>query len=369
MTIAIDARIIRTSTGRYVERLLHYLQQIDPENQYVVLLKAKDFDGWNPTAPNFSKAIADYDEFTFAEQLGFLRFLYRQRYDLVHFTSQHMPVLYRRPYVVTLHDLTLLDFVNRRPASLLIMFYKHTVKPAVFKVAIRRFAKGARYVITPTNYVRERLIQRVGAHPNRVITTYEAADPMSASPVPVPALINESFILAVGNAPPYKNLQGLVDAFSRIDRPELKLVLAGWGNGGVFYRQLQDYIEHQGIKNVIITGFVPDEQLAWLYTHAKAYVFPSLSEGFGLPGLEAMHYGVPVVASNNTCLPEVYDGAAHYFDPRDPKDMARRIEEVLDDEALRQQLTEAGHRRLGFFSWEKMARETQDIYKRALSGK
>jgi glycosyltransferase involved in cell wall biosynthesis len=187
---------------------------------------------------------------------------------------------------------------------------------------------------------------------------------MAAKTVTYGPLEGSPFILYVGNAYPYKNLERLVESFDLLDRPDYQLVLVG--KKDYFYERLQTFIAQRGLKNVIFTGFVSDGQLAWLYQHAAAYVFPSLSEGFGLPGLEAMAAGLPVISSNATCLPEVYGSAAHYFNPHDSADMATKIREVLDDDKLRQQLISAGQIRVKDFSWERMARETLEVYREVL---
>ena len=112
-------------------------------------------------------------------------------------------------------------------------------------------------------------------------------------------------------------------------------------------------IDHH--EDIIFTGFVPDEELKWYYENARAYTFPSLSEGFGLPSLEAMAHGCPVVSSNATCLPEVCGDAAHYFDPEDIHEMAQKIDEVISNEALRKKLIEKGYENIKRFSWRKFA--------------
>jgi glycosyltransferase involved in cell wall biosynthesis len=143
-----------------------------------------------------------------------------------------------------------------------------------------------------------------------------------------------------------------------------KLVLVG--KKDYFYSQLEKRSKNKHISNVIFTGFVSDGQLEWLYQNASLYVFPSLSEGFGLPGLEAMSYGTPVASSNATCLPEVYGDAAVYFDPTSVDDMARVISDTLNDKELLAKLRKAGPEHAKKFSWEKMARETLDVYEKAL---
>ena len=131
MTIAIDARIIYTSTGRYVERLLHHLQTLDSTNKYIVLLLVKDYDKWQPQAGNFSKQLADFKPYTFQEQVGFYQLLQSLNADIVHFTMPQQPLLYSKPHITTIHDLTLVDYVNRRQEGCIKNFYRHTIKPAV----------------------------------------------------------------------------------------------------------------------------------------------------------------------------------------------------------------------------------------------
>jgi len=144
----------------------------------------------------------------------------------------------------------------------------------------------------------------------------------------------------------------------------LQLVLVGGDD--YFYQQLKKAnCDSTGVcfgGGVIFTGFVPDEELGALYRNANLYVFPSLCEGFGLPPLEAMAQGAPVVASRATCLPEILGQAAHYFDGENPQDMAAKIGEVLSDEALRQKLIRQGFEQVRKYSWQRMAEETLKVY-------
>ena len=179
-------------------------------------------------------------------------------------------------------------------------------------------------------------------------------------------------MLYVGNAYPHKNLTRLIETFNFLvegGRNDLQLVLAG--EEDYFYRQLKEFynsiilrsmIELSEKRRVIFTGFVPDEELGALYRSAAVYIFPSLCEGFGLPPLEAMSYGVPVVSSGDTCLPEILGQAAHYFDSQNSADMAAKISEVLSSEALRQQLIAAGFEQIKKYSWQRMAEETARVY-------
>ncbi len=363
MKIAVDARIVYTTTGRYVERLLAYLQQTDHDNEYVVLLLKKDFDRWQPTAANFTKLVADYPPYTIREQVQFALQLRRLKVDLVHFTMPQQPLWYSGRRVTTVHDLTLVDFVNKRKQGLLKDLYKNYVKPPIFRFLIWYIIRTSVYLITPTQFVKQQLIDRFGAPEARVSVTYEAGELTSTSSSPYAAAKGKRYLLYVGNAYPYKNLRALVDAFALLTQTDYELILVG--KRDFFYEELENYVGQQGIKGVTFTGYVPDEELAWLYQHATLYIFPSLSEGFGLPGLEAMAYGLAVLASNATTLPEVYGPGAEYFDPRDSRDIAHKIDELLGDPKRREQLRRAGEERLKQFSWEKMARETLEVYRAA----
>lgn len=364
MTIAIDARIIYTSTGRYVDRLLQYLQQIDSTNDYVVLLRAKDYDRWQPTKPNFRKEIADYPPYTFREQLAFAWQLYQLQPDLVHFTAPHPPLLYFGAQVTTVHDLTLINFVNKRKTNPLKDLYKNRLKPLVFKGVMRSIVRRSQAIITPTNFVRQQLITGYNGDPDKITATHEAGEKPSTKSSPIAKLKGKKFILYVGNAYPYKNLETLVEAFHIAKLKDHQLVLAG--KPDYFYRELGEFVAQRNIQNVYFPGFVSDEELAWLYQHAKLYAFPSLSEGFGLPGLEAMTYGLPVASSTATCLPEVYGEAAVYFDPTDPHDIAKVITSTLNDGKLLAKLKKAGPNHAATFSWERMAKHTLDIYRQAV---
>lgn len=363
MKIAIDARIIRTSTGRYVERLLHYLQEVDHQNEYVVLLDKKDFDGWQPSAPNFSKVKIDIPNYSFKEQIAFPLLLRKLRVDLVHFTMPQQPLLYTGRSVTTIHDLTLLHFKNYEDNSKL----AYDLKQYIFGFVVRFAAFKSRAVITPTKYVKQDLIKSLHANPQKITVTYESAENLSpAAAEPVAELNGKQFIMYVGRMDPYKNIRRLIEAHQKLVKaqPNLHLALPGAIDGNV--KVLQQWAKDQKFKNVHFLGFVSDGQLRWLMEHTEVYVFPSLSEGFGLPPLEAMTYGAPVASSNATCLPEVNQDAAHYFDPTSVEDIADKICDILENKTLRDGLVREGKKVVAQYSWKRMAEQTLEVYKRAL---
>ena len=354
--IAIDARRIRQSTGRYSRELLRELQKIDSENEYHVIIHTKDQTHWTPTAENFILHVVPYDSYTLGEQLGFARFLQKLKPDLVHFVMPQQPVLYFGKRITTIHDLTLVRFQNLDKNKVI-----YTIEQTIFKLLLKHVAKRSKKIITPTKYVKKDVSEYTGISPEKVIVTYEAQAPLDKLPhSPVKSLIKKDFMFYVGNAFPHKNLGRLIEAFKLLKEKHPTLHLALAGKKEFFYEQLEE--EYTDVKNLHFLGFISDEQLAWMYKNAKAYVFPSLSEGFGLPGIDVMQHGLPMASSNATCLPEVYGDAAHYFDPESTEDIARATDEVLRSKSRQQNLIKNGYQRLNKFSWGKMAAKTHQAY-------
>lgn len=366
--IVIDARIRQSSTGRYVARLLDHLQQIDSHNQYTVLLKPDD--PWQPEATNFDTVTCKYAQFSFnpLEQFGFAWQLYRLKPDLVHFTMTQQPILYFGNIVTTTHDLTMFRFVRRGTTPLPIFQFKMLC----YKVLFLWSHTKSNAIIVPTKFVARDLIDYQPSTEGKIAVTYEASEPMHADKAVRPKVVKptDRFIMYLGTAFPHKNLYKLVDAFEILKQtePDLKLVLVG--KKEINYQELAAYVRKQKHhKDIHVTGFLPDDQARWLYEHCQVYVFPSLSEGFGLPALEAIAHGAVVAASNASCLPEVYGPAAHYFDGQDPADIAAKISEVLHNKSLRNKLAHSGKKQLAKYSWRKMAKETLAIYKELLTKK
>jgi glycosyltransferase involved in cell wall biosynthesis len=361
--IVVEARELRTSSGRYVERLLHYLQKIDTVHPYQVLLKSGDLAGWHPDNENFTKVACPHREFSFGEQLGLLKQVRGLHADLVHFTFPQQPIWYKGKTVTTIHDLTTLHFDNPSKNWLAFRF-----KRQVYKHVVKRAARKSAAVIVPSQFVRDSVAAFAGISPDKITVTYEAAEPITEAAEALPGMVGKPFIMYVGRPTPHKNLERLIEAFKllREQHPELKLVLAGKRDAN--YRRIEKIVRKQKVEGVVFTGFVSEGQLRWLYEKCSAYVFPSLSEGFGLPGLEAMVHGAPVVSSNATCLPEIYGVAAHYFDPRDVTAMARAINEVMTGQGLRDGLIEAGYRQAAKYSWQRMAEQTLAVYNQVLDG-
>jgi glycosyltransferase involved in cell wall biosynthesis len=261
-----------------------------------------------------------------------------------------------------MQDLTTLRFSNPTKNQLIFKL-KQRVYSWVNVIAARK----SKAVITPTEFVKDDVAKFAHLNSRKITVTYEAGDTIDAASEPIEELVGKQFIMYVGRPTPHKNLEGLIAAYALMkeSRPDLHLVLAGKTDKN--FKRHEAMVEKSAIRDVHFTGFISDGQLRWLFENCAAYVFPSFSEGFGLPPLEAMSCGAPVVASNATCIPEVLGDAAHYFDPYDVHDIVRAVGEVLDKPALRQKLIADGKKQVGKYSWKRMAEQTLAVYNSVLS--
>ncbi len=368
MRIGIDARFfgpgIGTGIGRYSQRLIEELEHIDLVNEYRVFLRRENIDLYRPANPRFTKVLAPWRWYTLDEQIHFPRAVRRERVDFTHYLHFNVPLTAPRPFIVTIHDLILSKFPTQRASTLEPATY--WFKQLAYRAVIRRAVSRSLRVITVTDFTRQDIADHFGYPRERIDMTYEGYDVPSQAGNDarlVPRGVRSPYVICVGNAYPHKNLERLVDAFSvvRSRRRNVQLVLVG--REDYFYRRLEEYVTNKGYGDfVVFTGYVDDDVLDTLYRGAALCVFPSLYEGFGLPGIEAMARRVPVVAARASCLPEVYGDAAHYFDPLDVGDMTQAIGRVLDDTAYAGILRERGAVQSSKYHWRRMAEQTLTVY-------
>ncbi len=354
-------RISRTTTGRYVDKLIEHLIPLDTENQYLLLMKTDVIATWKIRAKNFQIIPCDIKEFSFAEQWGLRKQINSLKPDLVFFPMVQQPLFCRGKKVTAMLDLTTVRF--RNPSKNIVVFW---AKQRVYACLNRIVAHTSSQLLTISQFVAQDIATYAHVPLSKITITYLAADPIHEPATPLKSLANKPFIFYVGRPMPHKNLERLLLAHRQLhaDHPDLTLALVG--KRDELFERLEAFANEHEIPNVVFPDFVSDGQLSWLYQHCKAYVFPSLSEGFGLPGLEAMQAGAPVVSSNATCLPEVYGDAAEYFNPRDPESIADAIRRVIDDPKRRQRLIKQGSERVKQFSWDQTARQTLAVYKEVL---
>jgi len=375
--LGIDARFygpIGKGLGRYTQEIVDNIIKLDQESEYVVFLRQENFSSFKSDNPRVKKVLADIRWYGLAEQLFLPFYIWRERLDLMHFPHFNVPVFCPVKFVVTIHDLILTKFPTQRATTLAPLVYK--IKNFFYRIVIRRAVRRARRVLAVSAYTKAEIVRQFKIEPEKVIVTYEGVakvfqDKISsgqAENILKKYQITKPFLLYVGNAYPHKNLESLIRAFLILygEIKDLQLVLVG--KEDYFYRRLKELAG--GFKQaVIFPGYVPDNDLRSLYALGSAYIFPSLYEGFGLPALEAMALGLPVVSSDKTCLPEIFGQAAVYFNPENEKEMKEKIKQVISDQALRLKLKNRGEEQIKKYSWSECARQTLAVYKNILNNR
>jgi glycosyltransferase involved in cell wall biosynthesis len=372
MHIAIDAHSVGTGLAgneTYAANLVEALAEVDTENRYTVYVTRRE------AAARFSGRWPNVRAQRTLPHTPLLRIpvtlsaeLRRRPVDILH-VQYTAPPFAPCPVVVTIHDLS----------------FEHL--PQTFKrrswmqlrATVRRTARRAAHVIAPSEFTRRDLIDSYGLDPARV-----SAIPLAASQRFRPVEdarelervrshygIRGEYILAVGSIQPRKNLERLIRAYSGLRRergrsnlPQLVIV----GKRAWLYGETLRAVEAEGVADsVVLTGYVSESDLPALYTGALCFAYPSYFEGFGLPPLEAMSCGTPVLAGNLTSLPEVVGDAGLLIDPFDTGALARALARLIDDAALRAQLRERGLQRARAFDWRDTARMTLQVYRRVIS--
>jgi len=396
MRIGIDARFFgpkQKGLGRYVQRLIEELTEFSIFNfqfsnyKFVIFLRKENFNDFQPSNPNFKKVLADWRWYTIAEQLFMPFIIRREKVDLMHFPHFNVPVFCPTKFVVTIHDLVLKKFPTKRATTLNPPIYK--IKELGYKVVLNWAVKRAQKIITPSNFTKNEILSYFKIKPEKIEVIYEGAPQPNfvlqnlAGEIRNPKSeilkkynIEKPYILYVGNAYPHKNLEGLLRAYSLICankdanmceyEGDVQLVLVG--EMDYFYKRLKQLTIQQFNnlttgKQVVFTGFVSDDELPELYKNAVLYVSPAFSEGFGLPALEAMNYGLPVAASGTGAQPEILGKAALYFKPEDIEDMAEKMSILLKNKNQRKDLIVRGYEQIKKYSWQKMAEEILKLYK------
>ena len=363
--IVIEARNLPTSTGRYVEMLVRYLEKVDTVNRYSILMYPDKMDAWTPTNPNFTAVPCKYKEYSFAEQLGFAWQLYRLKPDLVHFSMPQQPILYFGKVVTTIQDLTTARYQNPDKNPTIFRIKQH-----VYKWLIKYVSHKSTLLIAISDFVRHDIADYAKVSLDKITVTHEAVDDFDAPAEEMPFFVGKRFIMGDGRARPHKNLERQIEAFAKLhkENPDIYFMLTGkqGPTGDVFKQRLKD----MGLADhVILTGFISDGQLKWAMQHCEAYVWASLSEGFGLPPLEAMLNGAPVISSNASCMPEVLGDAVEYFDPYSVDDMAWTMHLITTDTKLQKKLRKKGKEHIKQYSWQRMAEQTLAVYNDALGVK
>jgi len=425
--ILIDGRFVGVgeSVSRYTLEILSRIIMSDQENEYTLLIRPCGADvfaeflkipAYEPEIMDFKAQknqeklklekliencktkyknleleIINIKHYSLKEQTKLHKYLKEKKFDLVHFTQFNHPILYKGKFVVTVHDLTMLGHLHRQ----------NQLKRIAFNKVMEAAAKNSSMILTVSETSKKEIIEYYGTPKDKIVVTYLGTDSKYNLQVKnnnskIESFkrkykISDQYILYTGMWKRHKNLLRMLEAFEKaaakgeIKDRKVQLVMAGkidknepevinlinQINSGLRTqdsgRGSQDPRPKTQDPNLVVTtGFVLEEELPLAYAGASAYVIPSLSEGFGLPPLEAMACGTPVISSKESCMPEILGDVPLYFDPYDTDDMAKAMEKIITDEDLRKKMIPAGLEQVRKYSWDDTAEKTLGVYKEVL---
>jgi glycosyltransferase involved in cell wall biosynthesis len=363
--VAIDARKLHDfGIGTYIRNLLRQLARIDRETEYVLLCQQPDLDVGAQLGENFRTVLEPSPNYSLREQIHVPWVLRRERPDVYHAPHYVLPAGVRCRSVVTIHDCIHLMFPQYLP---------NRAAYAYARASMWAAARRSDRILTVSEASKRDILHFFNVPPEKIVVVYNAIDDhFSVTPAEDDVArvreryqLDHRFVLYVGNIKPHKNLVRLIEAFAELRRggfDEVKLLIIGdqISKLPALRRAVHSHKLH---KHVRFLGYVSDQTLGILYRLAAAFVFPSLYEGFGLPPLEAMASGTPVVTSNVSSLPEVAGDAAVLVDPYDVDSIVDGMRQILSDPARAAELRRRGIERAREFSWPRSVEKTLQVYR------
>jgi glycosyltransferase involved in cell wall biosynthesis len=380
--IGIDARFygpFAKGLGRYTQEIVDNILKMDTRNSYVIFLGKHNFDELVVDKENkrVKKVLVDIKWYSWKEQLFFPFFIMREKLDLIHFTHFNVPIFCPVKFIVTIHDLILTKFKTVRATTKHPFIYN--LKDFFYRLVIKSALKKSKKILTVSNFTKSDIIQQFKINPEKIQVIYEGVSNLSKGrdslfvaklnkeEVLSDYKISLPYFLYVGNAYPHKNLEFLIESFLKWNSKNNKFRLVMVGKEDFFYKRVREHALNLVNKNsyensIIFTGYVPDDKLEIIYQRAMVYIFPSLYEGFGLPPLEALFNSCPVLSSKEASMPEIIQNGALYFDPYDYEDFYNKLNLLVDNEKLRQNIVEQGKKVLKNYNWWECAYQTREAY-------
>lgn len=354
--------------------LIRNITRIDHENEYVVFVKPGDDEQCLERSPNVKIVYlgGSYPDF---EQFRLPATARKEGVQLLHCTSNTAPVWSSVPVMITLHDIIYMESISLfrkgfTPYQKFGNMYRRLVVPPV--------VRKSRKIITVSEYEKNRIASFFNIQDDRLVAVYNGVGsyfkPLTDSAVLAAFRskykLPEEFIFFLGNTDPKKNTIGVLKALSLLHKDEprfrLPLVMLDYDREAL-QNSLQAIGAPELINNIILTGYVPNHELPALYSNCSVFLYPSHRESFGIPMIEAMSCGAPLIASNTACMPEIANDAAHFINPEKPDEIAAGVKKYLTEPDYRATQVQKGFQRAKDFSWEKMARQTIEIYRNLVS--
>lgn len=376
--IGIDARFYgEAGPGRYTKNIVAHLERIDGVNKYVVFLRQRGFDSYKPENPNFEKVLADYKWYSFDEQFGFLFKILKYKLDLLYVPHFNIPVLYPGKLVTAIPDLIMHTFSTERGTTLFKPYFK--LKKLVYKLVVRFAVRRSKKIIVPSQTVLDEFLkyypnvskEKYAVAKEGIDPDIKTADVSRGFEVLDKFGIKKPFLLYISSMYEHKNVPCLIQAFEiLITKYKYPGQLVLVGKKDKFSENVTRLVSGMGLsERVLLPGmrdYIDDQDACAMRSECDVYVFPSLKEGFSLTPMEAQYFGKPCVISNIPIHNEVYGDSVLYFDPSSVNDMAEKINALLTDEGLRQDLINRGYKNIIKYSWDKTADVTLRVFNEIL---
>ena len=361
-SIGIDCRMSSESgIGRYITNIVRNLTENDLTNSYTLYTFTENDLSELHLPENFNVVLAPFRWHTFSEQFNFLFLILKGNHDLFHFPQTNYPIFYYRKFLITIHDLTMVKHMTGRASTLFYPIY--FLKLLFFKLILKTGITFSEKIITVSEFVKKELVSDYKVSNIKIKCIYNGVDlKLNFNPEKMEYFrdkyqINKPFLFYVGNAYPHKNLEKLILAFSLFNSEnKYELVLAG--KMDFFYERLVK--EYKKLENIKFVFNLNDEELSKFYSSCELFVYPSVSEGFGIQIVEALALKAKVCCSDNSTFPEIAGKLATYFNPYKIEEMVSSIKESLESS---KKISEAEIKELKQkFNWKKSAQLHQELY-------
>ncbi|NMC36057.1 glycosyltransferase family 4 protein [Candidatus Beckwithbacteria bacterium] len=376
MKIGLDCRfwgITHAGLGRYTRELvLALLNKYQDKADFTLFINRHQWQEDKALLKNCHLVETEIPHYSLKEQLQFGGVIDKEKLDLMHFMHFNVPVLAKTPYIVTIHDL-IKHFFKGKPVttrSSLVYWLKY----GGYRLTIGQAIKRSECIITPSLFTKDQVAVHYPLAKDKIRVVYEGVsepynlnltlESAASKKIQKKYQLNAPYFVYTGSAYPSKNLEVLLEALKQFKAQNNKVQLLIACARNVFWQRLKDQIAKYKLENyIVMPGNVPDEELKFLYAQARAYVFPSLMEGFGLPGLEAMASACPVISSNTGSLPEIYGSNAWYFDPHNSQQLFELMQQAMNlGDKQRNKIVEKGMKYSKTYTWEKAAAQTWQVY-------
>jgi len=373
MRILIDARFYgleNAGLGRYTQNLVESLKALDKKNTYVILLREKYFNLLK-FPKNWKKYLLELNHYSVKEQIKLNSAIESINPDLVHFPHFNLPLRIKKNFIVTIHDLLMHKFKGRESTNLNPLIYP--IKRLAYYLVFSNAVKKAKKIIVPSIFVKQDLLKVYKVSPSKIQVIYEGIEDKfskktaSKEKVLGRYKIKGDYFIYTGNAYPHKNIPRVIKAMVKLnEKKQNKISLLISTSRSIFTNRLEKLIEEEGAKDYVkFLGFVPDEDLAVLYKASLGFVYASLSEGFGLQGLEVMASEGIVLASDISVFREIYKDNAIYFNPKSINKIMEAMKMVIGlEDAEKKKRIHRSQEFIKRYSWNKMVKETVRVYEK-----